>query len=104
MRFRMQMPSETKKAAVSPSGGEAALSGTALSGTPLSGTMERLDRAKRRQIMTGASAVFLDQGFDAASMGEIARKAGVSKGTLYVYFDSKEALFEAIVEEQCRAQ
>jgi AcrR family transcriptional regulator len=64
----------------------------------------RLDRAKRRQIMDGASAVFLDQGFDAASMGEIARKAGVSKGTLYVYFDSKEALFEAIVEEECRSQ
>ena len=44
------------------------------------------------------------QGFDAASMGEIAREAGVSKGTLYVYFDSKEELFEAIVEEQCRQQ
>ncbi len=31
--------------------------------------------------------MFLAQGFDAASMGEIAREAGVSKGTLYVYFD-----------------
>ena len=41
----------------------------------------------------------MSQGFDAASMGEIARKAGVSKGTLYVYFDSKERLFEAIVED-----
>ena len=54
--------------------------------------------------MDGARAVFLAQGFDAASMGEIARQAGVSKGTLYVYFDSKEALFEAIVEEECRSQ
>jgi len=61
------------------------------------------DRAKRRQIMDGARAVFLAQGFDAASMNEIARRAGVSKGTLYVYFDSKEALFEAIVEEECRS-
>ena len=34
----------------------------------------------------------------------IAREAGVSKGTLYVYFKSKEELFEAIVEEQCRQQ
>ena len=41
--------------------------------------------AKRRQIMDGARAVFLAQGFDAASMGEIARAAGVSKGTLYGY-------------------
>jgi AcrR family transcriptional regulator len=39
--------------------------------------------------MNGAREVFLAQGFDAASMGEIARKAGVSKGTLYFYFDSK---------------
>ncbi len=62
------------------------------------------DSAKRRQIIDGARAVFLAQGFDAASMGEIARKAGVSKGTLYVYFDNKEELFEAIVHEQCHAQ
>jgi AcrR family transcriptional regulator len=62
------------------------------------------DSAKRRQIMDGARAVFLAQGFDAASMADIARKAGVSKGTLYVYFDSKEALFESIVEAECRAQ
>jgi AcrR family transcriptional regulator len=65
---------------------------------------DRQDRAKRRQIMDSARAAFLAQGFDAASMGEIARQAGVSKGTLYVYFDSKEALFEAIFEEECRAQ
>jgi AcrR family transcriptional regulator len=62
------------------------------------------DSAKRRQIIEGARAVFLAQGFDAASMGEIARKSGVSKGTLYVYFDNKEELFEAIVHEQCEAQ
>jgi AcrR family transcriptional regulator len=59
---------------------------------------------KRRQIMDGARTVFLAQGFDAASMGEIARRAGVSKGTLYVYFDSKERLFETIVEEERKDQ
>ena len=63
-----------------------------------------VDPAKRRQIIDGASRVFLAQGFDAASMGAIARQAGVSKGTLYVYFKSKEELFEAIVEEQRRQQ
>ncbi|KQP73712.1 TetR family transcriptional regulator [Methylobacterium sp. Leaf113] len=51
---------------------------------------------KRRQILDGARAVFMASGFDGASMGEIAKAAGVSKGTLYVYFDSKEALFEAL--------
>lgn len=64
----------------------------------------RQDSAKRRQIMDGARAVFLDRGFDAASMGEIARRAGVSKGTLYVYFESKEELFAAIFDEERRAQ
>jgi AcrR family transcriptional regulator len=62
------------------------------------------DNAKRRQIIDGARAVFLAQGFDAASMNDIARAAGVSKGTLYVYFANKEELFEAIVEEECDAQ
>ncbi len=62
------------------------------------------DSAKRRQIIEGARELFLAQGFDAASMGEIARAAGVSKGTLYVYFESKEHLFEAIVEDERRAQ
>lgn len=60
--------------------------------------------AKRRQILEGAREAFLTQGFDAASMGEIARAAGVSKGTLYVYFKNKEELFQAIVQEQCGGQ
>ena len=62
------------------------------------------DSAKRRQIIEGARAVFLAQGFDAASMNDIARAAGVSKGTLYVYFKHKEQLFEAIVEQECEVQ
>jgi AcrR family transcriptional regulator len=61
------------------------------------------DSAKRRQIVEGARSVFLAQGFDAASMSDIARAAGVSKGTLYVYFTDKEQLFAAIVEEECSA-
>lgn len=74
-------------------------------------TLERLapatleeESAKRRQIIEGARAVFLAQGFDAASMNDIARAAGVSKGTLYVYFKHKEELFEAIVTQECEAQ
>jgi len=58
------------------------------------------DTSKRRQILDGARKVFMDLGFDGASMGEIARSAGVSKGTLYVYFADKSRLFEAIVEEE----
>ncbi len=62
------------------------------------------DNSKRRQILDGARKVFMDLGFDGASMGEIARAAGVSKGTLYVYFADKNRLFEAIVEEEALEQ
>jgi AcrR family transcriptional regulator len=62
-----------------------------------------VDSAKRRQIVEGARSVFLARGFDAASMNDIARAAGVSKGTLYVYFKDKEQLFAAIVEQECTA-
>jgi AcrR family transcriptional regulator len=58
------------------------------------------DGSKRRQILDGARKVFMDLGFDGASMGEIARAAQVSKGTLYVYFADKFALFEAILEQE----
>jgi AcrR family transcriptional regulator len=61
------------------------------------------DNAKRQQIIEGARGIFLSQGYDAASMNDIARAAGVSKGTLYVYFKDKEKLFEAIVMEECTA-
>jgi AcrR family transcriptional regulator len=60
------------------------------------------DSAKRRQIVLGAREMFLAKGFDAASMSDIARAAGVSKGTLYVYFENKEQLFQAIVHDECQ--
>jgi AcrR family transcriptional regulator len=59
------------------------------------------DSAKRRQIVDGARSVFMARGFDGASMMDIAKAAGVSKGTLYVYFKNKEELFAAIVHEEC---
>ncbi len=62
------------------------------------------DSDKRRQILMGASEVFLEKGYDAASMSEIARVAGVSKGTLYVYFKNKEELFDSIVWGVCKLQ
>ena len=60
------------------------------------------DPAKRRQIIDGARRVFIEMGFDAASMNDITRAAGVSKGTIYVYFANKEELFEALIEEERR--
>lgn len=61
------------------------------------------DPEKRCQILSGAREVFLERGFDGASMGDIARAAGVSKGTLYVYYKDKVDLFTALVQTQCNA-
>lgn len=58
------------------------------------------DPVKRGQILDGAKTVFMKMGFDAASMNDVTREAGVSKGTIYVYFDSKEDLFAALIERE----
>ncbi|WP_018386985.1 TetR/AcrR family transcriptional regulator [Ancylobacter sp. FA202] len=55
------------------------------------------ESTKRRDIIDGARKVFFEKGFDGASMDEVARAAGVSKATIYVYFGGKEELFEALV-------
>lgn len=58
------------------------------------------DPAKREQILDGAKRVFMRLGFDAASMNDITREAGVSKGTIYVYFQNKDDLFAAFMERE----
>jgi AcrR family transcriptional regulator len=58
------------------------------------------DPAKREQIIDGAKRVFMRMGFDAASMNDVTREAGVSKGTIYVYFQSKEDLFAALIDRE----
>jgi TetR/AcrR family transcriptional repressor of mexJK operon len=56
---------------------------------------------KRQAIMAAATELFIELGYAAASMEEVARRAGVAKQTLYNYFGSKRALFQAIVEQIC---
>lgn len=58
------------------------------------------DPAKRNQILDGAKRCFLDMGFEAASMNDITSSAGVSKGTLYVYFKDKEDLFKELIDRE----
>jgi AcrR family transcriptional regulator len=50
-----------------------------------------------REICAAALEVFAEKGFAAARLDEIARRAGVSKGTLYLYFTDKQELFRAVV-------
>lgn len=60
--------------------------------------------ARRRAIVAVAREVFQREGYAAASMAEIAARVGGSKGTLYNYFPSKEALFAAFIEEECKVE
>jgi len=59
---------------------------------------------KRAAIIDGAAQVFLRKGFDTASVSDICTAAGVSKSTLYVYFEGKEDLFEVLVEQKRERQ
>ena len=62
-------------------------------------TRDRLTDRKRAAIVQAAVEAFHTYGYYAASMDGIAKRASVSKRTLYNHFSSKEALFDAIVEE-----
>ncbi len=53
---------------------------------------------RRAQIIEAATAVFAEKGLDRATMEEIADAAGINKATIYLYFDSKAALIQAIAE------
>jgi len=62
-----------------------------------------LSNLKRDSIITGATRLFLEQGFNNVSMEKVAQAAPVSKATLYNYFDSKHNLLVAVVDELCHA-
>jgi AcrR family transcriptional regulator len=55
--------------------------------------------ARPSELTAAALALFVDKGFAATRLDDVAARAGVSKGTLYLYFSSKEALFKAVIED-----
>lgn len=58
----------------------------------------RRAEARPDEVLDAALSVFVEKGFSATKVDDIARQAGVSKGTVYLYFPSKEALLEGIVK------
>ena len=68
-------------------------------------TPERLTREEKKartraQLIDAAATVFARRGFVAASLDEVAEEAGLTKGAVYSNFDSKEDLFEAVLDER----
>lgn len=60
---------------------------------------QRRKEARPAELMAAALELFIAKGFTATRLEDVAAHAGVSKGTLYLYFDSKEALFKAVIRE-----
>jgi len=59
----------------------------------------RRKNARPEEIIQAALEVFADRGFAATKLEDVARKAGVTKGTIYLYFANKDALFKALIRE-----
>ena len=64
-------------------------------GRPAAGT----EAQRRHEMLLAASEVFLEQGFGGASMEAVAKKAGISKKTIYGFVPTKEKLFEAVMQD-----
>jgi len=60
---------------------------------------QRRKDARPTEIAQAALELFVERGFSATKLEDVARKAGVSKGTMYLYFESKDALFKAAVRQ-----
>src|ERR1700749_1630474 len=63
----------------------------------------RRKQARPTEILDAALSVFAEKGYAGTRMDEIARRAGVTKGTIYLYFESKEAVFKSLVRESIGA-
>jgi AcrR family transcriptional regulator len=60
---------------------------------------QRRKDARPSEILAAAMETFVEHGYAATKLEDVAKRAGVTKGTLYIYFESKEALFKAVVRE-----
>ncbi|HEY9398086.1 MAG TPA: helix-turn-helix domain-containing protein, partial [Burkholderiales bacterium] len=65
--------------------------------TPHPARWERRKKSRPQELAAAALELFVERGFAATRLEDIAARAGVSKGTLYLYFDSKDALFKEVV-------
>lgn len=63
----------------------------------------RRKQARPAEILDAALLVFAEKGYSGARMDDIARRAGVTKGTIYLYFENKEAMFKTLVRESIGA-
>ncbi|MBZ0288466.1 MAG: TetR/AcrR family transcriptional regulator [Anaerolineae bacterium] len=58
------------------------------------------NEARKQRILDAAAALIMRQGYDKTTMGDVADEVGVSRGIVYLHFDSKEKLFEALIQRE----
>jgi AcrR family transcriptional regulator len=98
----MAAPARNAATAVTPRAARAAAPARARRVAPASPTAQRreaLNDARRALVLDAAREVFHAQGLDGANIREIARRAGYTPGAIYSYFDSKEAIYGALLAE-----
>jgi len=66
-------------------------------------TRQRRKEARPQELLDAALALFVEKGYAATRSEEVARRAGVSKGTLYLYYPSKEVLLKAVIRHNLAA-
>src|SRR3954464_7728803 len=71
---------------------------------PVQPRWRRLPEERPAQILDAALDVFAEHGLGAARLEDIAKRAGLSKGTIYLYFPNKEALFREVVRQTVVSQ
>jgi AcrR family transcriptional regulator len=71
--------------------------------SPAPSRWTRRKQARPAEILDAALKVFAEKGFAGARMDDIARRAGVTKGTIYLYFENKEAVFKTLVRDSIGA-
>lgn len=74
-----------------------------MSTSPSPTSRHRRKEARPQELLQAALELFVEKGYSAARSEEVASRAGVSKGTLYLYFPSKEELFKAVVRTRLSA-
>jgi len=67
--------------------------------TPEQPRWERRKEARPAELLAAALELFTERGYAATRLDDVARRAGVSKGTVYLYYSSKEELFKAVILE-----
>ena len=65
---------------------------------------ERRKEARPAELLASALELFVEKGYAGTRLDDVAHRAGVSKGTLYLYFENKEVLFKAVVRESVVAR